>query len=213
MTIMRCRGARRKLLAALDGELDTAEREALEAHLSRCEPCRGVAGETTRLHRALAGMPQAADLPVDMEQATLRRVRGVLAEEAQARFGGGGGRWWWVAAPLAATLAGVVVWRSLPGGPPSSREVVVAEPPPPSVGRLAAREVPDRRTDPIRAHPGAGADRDEPLDAPAPPPQVAEAIDLFLEMPLLENMEKLQNFDAIRTVELGEGTETEDGRG
>jgi anti-sigma factor RsiW len=212
--IMRCRGARRSLLAALDGELGTAEREALNTHLSGCEACRTAADETARLHRALAGMAQVADPPVSLESATLRRVRGVLGEEAHARAGfGGGGLWWWVAAPLAATLAGVLVWRSHPGGAPSGPALVEVPPMIAAEQRLAAGEAPNRRTEQAGSRPVGGTVRDESPEAPVPPPRVAEALDLFLEMPILENMEKLENFDAIRTVDVGEGTRTEDGRG
>jgi anti-sigma factor RsiW len=194
--VMRCRGARRKILAALDGELSTAEGEALNAHLSGCEPCRTAADEIARLHRALTAMPQATDLPAGLEAATLRRVRGVLATEGPARARFEAGRWWWVAAPLAATLAGVLVWRSVPGGPPTESHLGAAKPSPAPISPPAGEQIASR--------PATAAGRDSSPDAAAPPPQVAETLDLFLEMPILENMEKLQNFDAIRTVDLGE---------
>ena len=208
MMSMRCRKARRNILAALDGELGTAERESLNAHLSDCEACRAAADETTRLHRALAGMPQATDLPVGLETATLRRVRGVLAMEGSGRAGFETGLWWWLAAPLAATLAGVLVWRSLPGDGPPASEFVTAEQA--SRERLATGGAPDRAAEQVASRAAEGGHASE---AAAPPPRVAETLDLFLEMPILENMEKLQNFDAIRTVDLGEGAGTEGGRG
>jgi anti-sigma factor RsiW len=192
--VMGCRGARRKVLAALDEELSTGEREALNAHLRGCESCRTAADEIARLHRALAAIPQAGDLPPGLEAATLRRVRGVLAPEGRGRAGFEAGLWWWVTAPLAATLAGVFVWRSLPGGPPSGSHPVPEQPA--SVVRPAAEPSAPRTV--------AAGGRDSSPDTAAPPPQVADALDLFLEMPILENMEKLQNFDAIRTVDLGE---------
>jgi len=184
------------MLAALDGELGTAEHQALNAHLNGCEPCRTAADEIARLHRALTAMPRAADLPAGLKVATLRRVQGVLATEGRARARFEAGRWWWVAAPLAATLAGVLLWRSLPGGPPSGSHLVAAKHSSAPVSPPAAEQIASRAA----TAPG----RDSSPDAPSPPPQVAEALDLFLEMPILENMEKLQNFDAIRTVDLGE---------
>ena len=196
---MRCRTARRSLLAARDGELAAAEREALDAHLSACETCRALAEETVRLHRALAAMPQTAAVPPGLAEATLRRVRAEMADDAPAR-----GAWWWAAAPLAAGLAGIVVWHQWPA-------TVVAPPPAAPVGRpaeLAAR-APERMASKPAPTPAPSAAAEQP----APPPQVAEALDLFLDMPILENMEKLQNYDAIRTVDVGDGEHGGDGRG
>jgi hypothetical protein len=46
-----------------------------------------------------------------------------------------------------------------------------------------------------------------------PPPELAATLDLFLEMPILEHMEKLQNFERIRTVDLDRGEPAVDGQG
>jgi hypothetical protein len=189
-------------LAALDGEVATAEREALQAHLSGCQDCRAAAGETTRLHHALDALPRTAAVPAGLEQATLRRVRAVLAEEADAgaRFGARWS-WWWMATPMAATLVALVVWRSLPDGNTLRPDEVATLQPEPAAQRVAKAAAPAiRSTEP-------------PAGAAAPPPQVAKALDLYLDMPILENMEKLQNFDAIRTVDVGEDGRVEGGRG
>jgi hypothetical protein len=196
---MRCRTARRSLLAARDGELAPVEREALDAHLSVCEACHALAGETARLHRALAAMPQRADVPPGLAEATLRRVRAEMADDAPAR-----GAWWWMAAPLAAGLAGVAMWHTWP--------TTVVAPSPSATASLSgesAAAAPKRlASKPMPAPSASGA-----ADTATPPPQVADALDLFLDMPILENMEKLQNYDAIRTVDVGDGEHGGDGRG
>jgi putative zinc finger protein len=195
---MRCRTARRSLLAARDGELAPVEREALDAHVGACETCRALAGETARLHRALAAMPQRADVPSGLAEATLRRVRAEVADADAPR-----GAWWWMAAPLAAGLAGVVIWHTWPAA--------VIPPQRPATA--------SRKTEPAPAAPNQVASKAAPAPAasgPAeaePPPQVAQSLDLYLDMPILENMEKLQNYDAIRTVDVGEGENGGDGRG
>ena len=196
---MRCRTVRRSLLAARDGELAPVEREALDAHLGACEACRALAGETARLHRALAAMPQRADVAPGLAEATLRRVRAEMPEDAPAR-----GAWWWMAAPLAAGLAGVVMWHTWPTAvaPPQQGATVSrkAEPAATAPKQVASKAAP--------APAARGA-----VDAPEPPPQIAQSLDLYLDMPILENMEKLQNFDAIRTVDTSEGENGGDGRG
>ena len=195
---MRCRTARRSLLAARDGELVPVEREALDVHLSACEACRALAGETARLHRALAAMPQRADVPPGLAEATLRRVRAEMADDPQPR-----GAWWWMAAPLAAGLAGVVMWRTWPAA-------VV----PPQQEAAASRKAEPAATAPKQvATKAAPAPEASGAATAEPPPQVAQSLDLYLDMPILENMEKLQNFDAIRTVDVGEGENGGGGRG
>jgi RNA polymerase sigma-70 factor (ECF subfamily) len=191
------------MLAALDGEITTTEREALAAHLSGCEACRAEAGATRRMHQALEALPQATEMPTGLEQAALRRVRAVLAEE-DAAAAAPGWSWWWVSAPLAAAVAVVALWRVPPGPEPAPpAEVVAARPAaPPEAGVATASR---------RAEPRAAAGEAAPV--PPPPPQVAEALDLFLDMPILENMEKLENFDAIRTVDVGDDARSGGGRG
>ena len=196
---MGCRTARRSLLAARDGELAAAEREALDAHLGDCQACRALAEETTRLHRALAAIPQSAALPPGLAEATLRRVRAELADEAPVR-----GAWWWMAAPLAAGLAGVVIWHTWPS---------TLAPPPPVAPANRPAEPAARAPERLASKPVTAPAPATVVDAPAPPPQVAEALDLYLDMPILENLEKLQNYDAIRTVDVGDGEHGGDGRG
>jgi anti-sigma factor RsiW len=196
----------------MDGEITAAERQALDAHMSGCETCRAEGGETARLHRALGALREAPAVPAGLEQATLRRVRAVLAAETEDAGTGPRRSGWWMATPLAAALAGIVVWQALPiGGAPPPHEGAAVQPAP-VPGRVAAAGARARTAPPAPRTPAAAAAGVQDDDAP-PPPQVAVALDHFLEMPILENMEKLQNFDSIRTVDVGEGGRTAGGRG
>lgn len=200
---MRCGKVRRSLMAALDRALDDGEARAVEAHLAGCDACGAEASRWRTLHQALAALPQAAAVPAGLEQATLRRVRAELgAGEGDQPRRGWLGSWWWLPAPALAVVVLVMLWR--PGGIPSPREQ-----PPASGPRVATAPRPAA----VEPAPVVAATETPPRDAVAPPPEVAEMPDLFLELPILEHLEKLQNFETIRTVELGRIEPAEDGQG
>jgi anti-sigma factor RsiW len=204
---MRCRGARRILLAALDGEIDAGTREVLDRHLAGCAACRVARDETARLHGALGGLPQAAAVPPGLEQAALRRIRAALAEAEADRGWWSLRRAWWLAAPAAAAAVALFVWRQAP-----PREARVAAPA--AVSAPAPERAPTPRS-PAAEAPVRVAQSKAPAStagAAAPPPQVAEALDLYLDLPILENLEKLENYESIRTVDVGD-ERTEGGRG
>jgi anti-sigma factor RsiW len=181
------------MMAAVDGELTPERRRELDDHVTACTECRGELRATQALFGALGSLPQEAEVPALVEAATLRRMRIVAAEERER----GSRRWGWLSAPvLAATgvtvLALVVGTRSGlgPGSPPSAA---------PRVRQLAP--VPDAAP--------TTAKREEPAVAvvdvapPAePPPDLAAAPELFMNLPIIRNMEKLEHFEAISMVEL-----------
>jgi anti-sigma factor RsiW len=194
----------------MDGALSGAERAAVEAHLRDCAACRAEAAAMRRMRAALSTAPQTAPVPPGLEQATLRRVRAALVGDED---GMGGRAWmrgvWWMSAPLAATVVLALVWRFDPGTTPPAEELVHGAPSmhPGTPQATAVARVNEAR--------GAGeqvasASAERPG---APPPQLAETLDLYLDLPLLENLEKLQNFEAIRTVDLSGGEDPGDGQG
>jgi anti-sigma factor RsiW len=180
------------MVAALDDELGGRRRRALDRHLARCAGCREEMAVSARLADALALLPLAADVPAAIEQATLRRVRMLAADEGEGRIARA--PWLRVFGPALAT-AGMVVLAlvatlRLPSGRLPQR---------PAAEQTAAR----RREKPVAVADAAPPARATPRKhPPGPPPALAAAPELFVDLPLLHNMEKLEHFDAIRMTTL-----------
>jgi len=171
-----------------------SEAKELEAHVRECADCRQEHHRTRRLTEALARLPGDASVGAHLEAATMRQVHGVLDTQRRRRPWTQLARW--LPAPALATLAAtlmVVWWR------PSAPEV-------PSLGidgsiaRLESptQVPPEPPVTPTDANPAVRRDHAEP------PAELAAALEMFLEMPILENMEKLQNYEIIKTTDLGE---------
>jgi anti-sigma factor RsiW len=187
---MRCNTAQRLVIAAYDGELASWRRRALGRHLAACERCGAERASTDRLLAAIDALAFETPMPARLEQNVLRDVRKLAAEEEQ----GSAFAWLRSGVPIVATgavaLLAVVVVRGMeePVGPtsttPPARRDAIAQAPAPTARVLArkARRVPDE-----------------------PPPALAARPDLFMDLPILRNMEKLQHFDAIATTDTDDG--------
>ena len=192
---MRCGRAQKLIVAAVDGELTPERRRELDDHVAGCAECRTELRATETLFGALGSLPQEAEVPGLVEAATLRRMRIAAAEEREH----GSRRWGWLSAPvLAATavtvLALVVGTRERPGPGPAPAPAVDA----PHAQQTA--RVPDPAPAPKReAAAVAVADSAPPSE---PPPDLAAAPELFMNLPIIRNMEKLEHFEAISMVEL-----------
>ncbi|MCW5892554.1 MAG: zf-HC2 domain-containing protein [bacterium] len=221
---MRCGTAREWFTAAVDGELAVRQRQELDAHLAACPACAAERARTARLLGALSVLAADAALPPHLEQDTLRRVRQLAAadrERSAARVRGGVGRWLGLAAPALAAAA-VLVLAVRPAPPPVPAVVVepaasVAPPAPPPV-RVARKTTPaPRASGPAAVRPEAPADapaamaRREAMPSPEraddvalsePPPELIARPDLYRDLPILQNLEKLENYDAIETTTL-----------
>ena len=195
---MRCARAQRLMPAAADGELVSREQDALERHVAVCATCAREMQATTSLLAVLGTLPGDAEVPARLEQETLRRVR-LAADEVAAPAAWR--RWFVPPMPVLALAVVVVVALSvgllrragnLPVAGRGSAQVASA----PAAARPAPKVV-------------AQASRPAPTPiepAPAePPPALAAAPDLFMDLPILRHMEKLQHFDAIRTTTLDDG--------
>src|SRR5690349_1169716 len=90
---MRCHRAQRLMTAAVDGELSPVRRGQLDRHLAACESCRRELGATERVLTALEALPAEAEVPIRLEQDTLRRVR-LAAAEPEERAERRGWRSW-----------------------------------------------------------------------------------------------------------------------
>lgn len=180
---------------ALAGELSGRQPDRLGQHLERCPECRREWDAYTALDRALGTLRLEAALPARLEQVTLRRARladGAHVPERRRR-------WLGVAIPaLAATAILVVAARqslvdsgtvSPPAAPehtPTAAPQRLAERPSTPAPTAAAPSRERRR--PARVVPGE------------PPPELTARPDLFVNLPLLRNLDKLQHYEAIQTI-------------
>lgn len=199
---MRCAQAQELMTATVDGELSPRQQRAFEAHLTDCAACRDELTATERMLAALEALPMETEVPVLLEQETLRRVRIAAAEEAELVAAS---RWWMrlrvpaVALTALAALVLVIVGHNEVG----QREAEVA--------RIPAAEAKPAAENLARAHTTRTEDRVAAASAPAavaegpekapdgPPPALAARPDLFMELPILRNMEKLEHFEQIET--------------
>ncbi len=199
---MRCRRAQEQMTAAADRALGPRRRAALDRHVARCAACAREVTATRRLLDTVAGLMTEAEVPVALEQATLRRVRLAAAEEDETVRQP---RWWSFPVPALAfgsaaalALAIGLVWWSGPeapaGGARSGLRVATASP-----SRRGEQRTPGGSRE-VRLANRAG--RSAPPQEP--PPELAAAPDLFVDLPLLKNMEKLEHFEAIRTTTVDE---------
>jgi hypothetical protein len=149
----------------------------------------------------LRSLPTEAPVHAGIEARTMRRVHDVLDTERRWRP-------WrlvaqWLPAPALAALAVVVVLSWWPATSPSPAPVTVAsvarETPPAAPATRPARPV----AAPAAPSPGAGRTESAPgPERMAPPPELAGALEMYLDLPILENMEKLEHFEVIHTTEM-----------
>jgi hypothetical protein len=230
---MRCGTAREWLTTAIDGELSARDRLALDTHLAGCPECAAERQRTARLLGALSALVADPSLPPQLEQNTLRRVRQLAADEAERAAEPSRWdlrRWLGVGVPsVAAAAVLVLALRTVapPRSPaPTPQPIAKAAPdvaPPAPVAappvRTARRERPAPEPRVREAAPAETAEAppaEAPDHAPAavatreptpnePPPELIARPDLFRDLSILQNMEKLQNYDAIETTTLDAG--------
>jgi hypothetical protein len=176
---MRCSTARRLTIAADDRELGGWRRRALERHLAGCAACRDERATTDRLLALVDRLPTEATPPPRLEQEVLRRVRRLADEEAGRGWGALGWPWVHGLVPAVATVAmialAVVLTRDADRAAPG-RSVGPSDEPGATARTLARRHSPP------------------PVD---PPTALASQPDLFVDLPIVRNLDKLEHFDAI----------------
>ena len=178
---MNCRTARIGMVAARDGEIPARRQRALERHLDRCGACRAERVAFEGVLGALDRLPLEAEVPARLEQEVLRRVR-MMADDEPA--GSPAGSWLRMLAPAVATTAvvglAVVGLRSADLTPAPATKTVAIAPArsaaeaPPVLARRAKTRVPTE-----------------------PPAALASRPDLFMDLPMLREFDKIQHFDAI----------------
>ena len=195
---MRCQRAQKWMTAAVDGELAPRRRRALDAHLAACAACRRELAVTERMLTALEGLPMEAAVSARLEQATLRRVRLAALDEAERAPASRWTRWLPLPAFALATAAVLVLaigivrrTGGVPGAPavrPAPKVDAQAPSSPLSPPHRFAKALPAK-----------------------PPAKLAEAPDLFVDMPIIRNLDKMTHFEAIQTTTLDDEPATPDG--
>jgi len=195
---MRCGQAQKLMTAAVDSEITTARRRDLDAHVAACAECRDELRATEALFAALGRLPQEAEVPALVESATIRRMRIAAAEERERKER----RWAWLPVPVIPVLAaaGVVTLALVitlrPGGEGRALRPATPDTSTPLLARAADPT-------PTPAAPKRGTTVVAEVTPPSePPPDLAAAPELFMNLPVIRSMEKLEHFEAISMVEL-----------
>jgi len=192
---MRCRTARRWTTRKLAGELSAGRIGRLERHIERCDECRREDAAYAALDRALSLLPMEAALPPRLEQDTLRRIR-VAGAEDDPQPARRLGRWLGFGVPALAAAAVLVLAVRVMQPPVSQPET---KPPARAQGVRRATREPAAPPVPPQAR------RRRTADVPSePPPELAARPDLFISLPMLRNMEKVQHYESIQTTTLDE---------
>ena len=190
---MRCGRAQMLLTAAVDGELSPGRRAALDRHLAGCLVCRAERAATQTVLDALDALPMAPAVPAALEQATLRRVRVLAAEEAERR-GTSGWRAWLPLPAIALAVTAVLVLAIAITRTADDRL--------PASGASAPTRVARAHQAPSRASHEAVA-----VAPPTePPPALAAAPELFVDLPMLRKLDRVKHFEAIQTTTLDDDT-------
>jgi len=185
---------------ALAGELSGRRSQRLTKHMDGCAGCRREWEAYTALDRVLGSLPLEAVLPPRLEQVTLRNARLAEAEATKSRRG-----WLGVAVPALAATAVLVVAARLslqdtgpaPAPAPAAPTRAVTAPPARVPARVAER-APAPAPSPAPASPQRRrVARGVPKE---PPPELAARPDLFINLPLLRNLDKVQHYEAIQTI-------------
>jgi len=185
---------------ALADELSDRRSRRLTKHMEGCAGCRREWEAYTALDRVLGNLPLEAALPPRLEQVTLRNARLSETEATTSRR-----RWLGVAVPALAASAVLVVAARL--------SLQDTEPVPAPVQATPSRtltappaRVPDRATKRAPAPapsavPASPQDRRVARRVPSePPPELAARPDLFVNLPLLRNLDKVQHYEVIQTL-------------
>ncbi len=221
---MRCRGVQRRMLPYVDGRLTDTEYAAVGAHLQRCPSCAGELAAVRRLcemlDRGMARADASGTVPTALENATMRRIRGVEAAAEE------GPRWRWLlpwatglaAAGLALYLTYVTEGRD-PTGPGAKRgehEVAAVAPEAGLVvepsddgsatsatsAQLAA--APRRKkgvADPTKGEAALGGAGEARVSSTEElPTELRHTPDLFVDFPIIDELDKFEHYDSIWSV-------------
>ena len=207
---MWCRSVQRQLVPYVDGRLTGRRHVAVAAHLEGCRACSVAADGLRELHALLDSQPEAA-VPPEFEAEVIRRIRGGEPESSTLQIG----RW---LLPLAAgvcavgvallyvghgvrgpeepsgeSVAAAVARRPLPGGPTALPMGAMRGA---GRGASAGHEAPE--VERPAAQPGERRTEESFAEASKElPPDLFGALDLFVDFPVIWQLEKFEHYEAI----------------
>ena len=197
---MRCSRVQRRLVSYIDEMLAERQRAAVDAHLNQCPTCAADVAEIRRLHGAVDELP-VPPLPAGFEAELMRKVRDASEPAASP--------WvrWYVPLTAAACTAGLALY--LVGRMPRPEEqtltrnsvpVVEELPKVASVKSVELRPAPAPKPPEATraAPPQQSASFYEPPVEPAPP-ELHDALDLFVDFPIIRDLEKFEHYYTIWT--------------
>lgn len=196
---MVCRKIQRQLVPYVDGKLSAHWQSKVTLHLEGCPNCAADATALRKLH-AVFDAGAEATVPQRLETEVLRGVR-TMAPEV------GAGEWFRWLMPLAAGACAVGVAVFLAGRtngpqPPGQETPRVAQAPGPEV----IVEQPEGGEVPPSAEQTKLAQRDRsqrgesasgPTGGDEVPPELRDALDLFVDYPIILDLEKFEHYDTI----------------
>jgi anti-sigma factor RsiW len=195
-----CEALSTELVAYVDGEQPEAERARIAAHVGRCLTCRREIDRITKLRALLVSLP-SVEPSADFDARMWER----LSDGAPVRRRSG--RLWaaYWALPLAAAAGMAIAWYSLvasrpAGGPtglprPGSQVAEVASPKSDGPGVVARQKAaPNTESQIAAAAKGAPAEL-TPEDLP---PELLAQPELFLRLPVVEQLDRLEHFEEVR---------------
>jgi len=188
------------LVAYLDGEQPDAERAAIDAHAGTCLACRREL-ERLRRVRALIGELRPVEPSASFEEGFWRRLdaEAPRATPRKARV-----FTWSVPALAAAAVVALVSYSLITRSTREERgatPTTVAEAHRPAANRDTTR-LAHRESAPEAARPAAEAPRElanaDQGTLDQYPPELVEHPELFLRLPVVRRLEKLQHFEEVR---------------
>ena len=195
-----CETMAEELVAYLDGEQPETERARIEAHVATCLVCRREMDRIGKMNALLRTLPRVT--PAEDFDARMWDRLGAETAKRSRRRGFRPALW---GVPLAAAAALALVWYSslshvtpgVPGIPPAAdvASAPKAETHPAHEAQAVARAKP---AEPAEAAPieQANAEQLEPEDLP---PALVEHPELFLRLPVVRRLDKLEHYEEVRT--------------
>jgi len=212
-----CRRIQRRIMPFVDGKLDAGEQATVAAHVQGCPACGEEVAAARSLCNLLDRTPGGGAPAADVEDAIVRRIRAAGQQEEVATRG-----WlrWLVPVTAGLCTAGLAVYLTVGDGSPEratgphGRETA-ATLDHPRASRERAERAERTAGDPIAgraqtagrpaAAPGS-EDAAEQEAAPTlmaaddPPVELRDTLDLFVDFPIIDELDKFEHYDAIWSV-------------